>query len=292
MELVQLYSILTNLFIRLIFLKFWYSFYSPFSLNFWHISIPLALFCQVLFLHSTDLSQVRPFQHSTHLPQVPLFRAPRCLPTAIRTFKAQCVGSCLQVVRGGGTGWVAAGGRDRYGISRPRPTIGVPALVAPTEGQSKLKMEFLCLAWSQYLNLSAVTCVRWWWFHYLTASNCWERKPKSNRGGWWSCNGKCTVRISAGTLDILTEIVPFCLPPASRWFLAKLIFSTLKMEAVCSSETPVDTQRTTRRYSPEDGTLQHTTWRYMPVVLKLFWLAAHCKTIFCRTSCTKWKIVY
>jgi hypothetical protein len=28
------------------------------------------------------------------------------------------------------------------------------------------------------------------------------------------------------------------------------------METICSSETSVDTQRTTRRYIPEDGTLQ------------------------------------
>jgi hypothetical protein len=27
------------------------------------------------------------------------------------------------------------------------------------------------------------------------------------------------------------------------------------MEVICSSETSVDTQRTTRRYIPEDGTL-------------------------------------
>jgi hypothetical protein len=31
--------------------------------------------------------------------------------------------------------------------------------------------------------------------------------------------------------------------------------SIVKMEAVCSSETPVDFQRTTRRYIPEDSTL-------------------------------------
>jgi hypothetical protein len=42
----------------------------------------------------------------------------------------------------------------------------------------------------------------------------------------------------------------------SRWFLAQLIFSTLKMEAICSSETSGDTQRTTRRYIPEDGILR------------------------------------
>jgi uncharacterized membrane protein YciS (DUF1049 family) len=29
----------------------------------------------------------------------------------------------------------------------------------------------------------------------------------------------------------------------------------LKMEAICSSETSIDVQRTTRRYIPEDGTL-------------------------------------
>jgi hypothetical protein len=40
----------------------------------------------------------------------------------------------------------------------------------------------------------------------------------------------------------------------SRWFLAQLVFSTLKMEAICSSETSVDTQQTTRRCIPEDGT--------------------------------------
>jgi hypothetical protein len=42
---------------------------------------------------------------------------------------------------------------------------------------------------------------------------------------------------------------------ASTCFLAKLILSTLKMEAICSSETPIETKRTTRRYIPEDGSL-------------------------------------
>jgi hypothetical protein len=41
----------------------------------------------------------------------------------------------------------------------------------------------------------------------------------------------------------------------SRWFLAQFIFSTLKMEAIYSSETSVDIERTTRRYIPEAGTL-------------------------------------
>jgi hypothetical protein len=40
------------------------------------------------------------------------------------------------------------------------------------------------------------------------------------------------------------------------WFFAELISSTLKMEAVCSSGTSVETQRTTQRHIPEDDTLQ------------------------------------
>jgi hypothetical protein len=42
----------------------------------------------------------------------------------------------------------------------------------------------------------------------------------------------------------------------SRWF-AEPIFSTLKMEAICSSETSVETQRTTWLHSPEDGNLHN-----------------------------------
>jgi hypothetical protein len=38
--------------------------------------------------------------------------------------------------------------------------------------------------------------------------------------------------------------------------LAKIISSTPKMEAMCSSETPAATQQTTRRHIPEDDTLQ------------------------------------
>jgi hypothetical protein len=35
------------------------------------------------------------------------------------------------------------------------------------------------------------------------------------------------------------------------------LFSTLKMEAICSSETSVDYQPTLRRYIPEDSTLHY-----------------------------------
>jgi hypothetical protein len=39
--------------------------------------------------------------------------------------------------------------------------------------------------------------------------------------------------------------------------LAEITSSTLKMEAICSSETPVVTQQTTRRYIPKDDTLHN-----------------------------------
>jgi hypothetical protein len=47
----------------------------------------------------------------------------------------------------------------------------------------------------------------------------------------------------------------------TRWYclpvFAEIISSALKMEAVCSSETSVETERTTRRHIPEDDTLQY-----------------------------------
>jgi hypothetical protein len=39
--------------------------------------------------------------------------------------------------------------------------------------------------------------------------------------------------------------------------LAVIISSTLKIEAICSSETSVATQQTTRRHIPEDDTLHN-----------------------------------
>jgi hypothetical protein len=44
-------------------------------------------------------------------------------------------------------------------------------------------------------------------------------------------------------------------PSCCLVFFADLISSTLKMEAICSSETSVETRRTTRRHIPEDDTL-------------------------------------
>jgi hypothetical protein len=47
------------------------------------------------------------------------------------------------------------------------------------------------------------------------------------------------------------------LAPACLLVFVELISSTLKMEAICSSETSVETRRTTRRHIPEDDTLRY-----------------------------------
>jgi hypothetical protein len=47
-----------------------------------------------------------------------------------------------------------------------------------------------------------------------------------------------------------------CLPPAFTLVSCSAYSSTLKMEVICSSETSVDFQQTTRHYIPEDRTLQ------------------------------------
>jgi hypothetical protein len=56
---------------------------------------------------------------------------------------------------------------------------------------------------------------------------------------------------------IQTEMICFSerLPPTFT-LISCSTYSTLKMEAVCSSETSVDFQRSTRRYVPEDSNLQ------------------------------------
>jgi hypothetical protein len=51
------------------------------------------------------------------------------------------------------------------------------------------------------------------------------------------------------------QVVNFACHLLARWF-AEPISSTLKMEAICSSETSVDTQQTTRRHIPKYDTLQ------------------------------------
>jgi hypothetical protein len=81
--------------------------------------------------------------------------------------------------------------------------------------------------------------------HTVLTSVHWYCNKQTNKHKYTYNNG-CTSQ---------WVILLFCLPPAFTLFFTQLIFSTLKMEAIRSSKTSVDTQRTTRRYIPEDGNL-------------------------------------
>jgi hypothetical protein len=61
----------------------------------------------------------------------------------------------------------------------------------------------------------------------------------------WGSTPRLTDRLTIGHNVTLADYF-------ACWFLAELISSTLKMEAICSSETSVDTQRTAQRNIPDD----------------------------------------
>jgi hypothetical protein len=56
---------------------------------------------------------------------------------------------------------------------------------------------------------------------------------------------------------IRSHFQPECLPPAFTLLSCSVYSSTLKMVAICSSETSVDFQRTKRRYVSDDRTLHN-----------------------------------
>jgi hypothetical protein len=65
------------------------------------------------------------------------------------------------------------------------------------------------------------------------------------------------TRLVASLYNLGTDSIENTLPPAYLLVFAEIISSTLKMEAICSSETSVATQQTTRRHIPEDDTLHN-----------------------------------
>jgi hypothetical protein len=83
---------------------------------------------------------------------------------------------------------------------------------------------------------------------------------------------RLTDRLTVGrnvTLTLTRRL--FCLPPAYLLVLAEIISSTLKMEAICSSETSVVTQQITRHHIPEDDTLYIYVSRYRTERRRIFW---------------------
>jgi hypothetical protein len=76
---------------------------------------------------------------------------------------------------------------------------------------------------------------------------------------------------SSGSKNKVSKKPELCLPPAFTLVSCSAYSSTLKMEAICSSETSVDFQRTTQRYIPEDGTLHnHRCENLKSYITKLF----------------------
>jgi hypothetical protein len=73
----------------------------------------------------------------------------------------------------------------------------------------------------------------------------------------WPRIGSKDVFCNDGGEHLGTITGAFCLPPTYLLVLAEINSSTLKMEAICSSETSVATQQTTRRYIPEDDTFHN-----------------------------------
>jgi hypothetical protein len=80
---------------------------------------------------------------------------------------------------------------------------------------------------------------RWLW--RVSSSGIWRRVVR---------------RVSTDVSEEHIKNQQASLPPACLLFFAELISSTLKMEAICFSETSVETRRTTRRRMSEDDTLQ------------------------------------
>jgi hypothetical protein len=78
------------------------------------------------------------------------------------------------------------------------------------------------------------------------------------------CPGRYTIKCTRRT----------CLPPACLLVFAELISSTLKMWAICSSETSVESRRTTRRHIPEDDTLHNHRCEN----LKSYIVISYCKS--------------
>jgi hypothetical protein len=73
-----------------------------------------------------------------------------------------------------------------------------------------------------------------------------------------------------------------CLPPAFTLDSFFAYSSTPKMETTCSSETSVDLQPSTRRYIPEDRTLQQFLyWKLALISLKIW---SHVQNIPCQES--------
>jgi hypothetical protein len=125
---------------------------------------------------------------------------------------------------------------------------------APAEYHNQMGNKCVAVALACYttLTLRSITVIKWTVvrFKVLTAvvmksKTFWDITP---------CSPLSVNRRFGGTYRL--HLQQMLATSFHSGFFLKLYFSTLKMEAICSSETSVDTQRTTWCYIPEDCTLQ------------------------------------
>jgi hypothetical protein len=91
---------------------------------------------------------------------------------------------------------------------------------------------------------------------------------------------------------ISQKMILFCLPPACLVVFAKLISSTLKMEAICSSEASIETQRTTRHHIPEDGTFHnHRCENLNSYIVIIHFISKQKTCVWMRNVFDFWKII-
>jgi hypothetical protein len=109
-----------------------------------------------------------------------------------------------------------------------------------------------------YIPIILLTIYYGWWARF-GSSNKMPCGSSERTGATWRCS--CPEEKSPLAICVFSSfrfsVLVASLTPAYFLVLAEIISSTLKMEVICSSETSVATQQTTRRHIPEDDTTLH-----------------------------------
>jgi hypothetical protein len=125
---------------------------------------------------------------------------------------------------------------------------------------------------------------------YLKLDTFWR---VSSSGIWRRVVRRVSTDVSE---EHIASILRVCLPPACLLDFAQLISSILKMEAICSSETSVETQRTIWRHIAEDDTLyNHHSENLKSLIPSVYlwpltFVKMHAKSLFSIKYRTYWNL--